>query len=56
MGKFSQCLVCGEFDTDVDNGDCRGCSECGAIEQGFLWLEEDENGIVTDENGVIYDL
>jgi hypothetical protein len=48
------CNACNEVDTRMTNGDCEGCCACGAIEQGFIYCEEDGDFLV-DEDGFILD-
>lgn len=41
-------------DTYISNGDCDACSECYAVEQGFIWVTDFKDSLVIDEEGLIY--
>lgn len=51
---FTICNVCKMEDSLISNGDCSGCGECGSVEQGFLFVNE-EQGFLVDEDGFILD-
>lgn len=58
--EFTVCNVCEATDSRTSNGDCEGCSECYAIEQGFKYMSIEHDlstervEIYIDEDSMLY--
>ena len=50
------CKMCGMCETKSGGYDGPGfCNDCYSVEQGFLYVNDFGNGLVIDEDGLIYE-
>lgn len=52
---FTICKICGMQESMTHTGDIDYCNECHSVEQGFDWVEENEDGILVTEEGEVYE-